>query len=78
MAGTKRSLQGDINIILNGLVRDGVIAGFSTNLGENSPNECPKITVVPSTATNPKIVKLAVRTALQQFLREVAVTVKAG
>ena len=77
MGSSNRSVRGDVNVILNGLVRDGVIAGFSTNFGEN-PKERAKVVVVAGSATNPKVVKLAVRTALQRFSLDVVVSVKPG
>jgi hypothetical protein len=40
-----RSLRGDISVILNPMVRDGLIAGFRTNLYEGKPPEEVVITV---------------------------------
>jgi hypothetical protein len=31
MARDQRSLRGDVNVALNGLIREGVIAAFETN-----------------------------------------------
>ncbi len=43
---SKGSLRGDINAILNPLVADGTIKGFSTNLYEKPLPEQPVVTVL--------------------------------
>jgi hypothetical protein len=40
-----RSLRGDISVILNPMVRDGLIAGFRTNLYDRKPPEEVMVTV---------------------------------
>ena len=73
----KGSIRGDVNAILNDLVRRGVIAGFQTNFDDKTTGRVA-ITVVARPDINPKVTRLAVRTALQQFFPQVRVTVKAG
>ena len=73
------SLRGDINAVLNGLVRDGVIAAFETSFEKLKPTKLPvRITVVAPSANSPEGVKHAVTTALNRFAKDVSVTVKAG
>ena len=71
------SLRGDVNAVLNGLVREGVTPGFQTNFDDKT-NDRITVTVVASGNTNPNVTRLAVRAALQQFAPQVRVTVKAG
>ena len=81
MAGRKRqgSFRGDMNAILNGLVREGVIAAFETSFEQLNATKLPvRITVVAPSANSPEAVKHAVITALNRFGDEVSVMVKAG
>ncbi len=41
----RRKLHGDINAILNPLVRDGLITGFQTNLQDREPEDEIVVTV---------------------------------
>ncbi len=59
-----RTLRGDINAILNTMVRDGVIAGFSTNLFSKPPPEQPVIRIFPKEGDDPARVEREVRKAL--------------
>jgi hypothetical protein len=72
-----RRIRGDINVILNRLVGEGVIAGFTTSFDDKSAGRVA-ISVVAGSATNPKVVRLAVRTELKRFLDQVTVVVKPG
>ena len=80
-------IRGDINAILNGLVRLGVISSFETSFsaddgvrrakGLASP-EPVTITVLTGTATNPDAAEIAVHEALERFSDQVEVILKAG
>lgn len=60
--------RGDVNVILNRLVRDGIIAGFQTSFDKLKPTtKCVGIAV-----------RVAVRDALGRFADQVQVTVKGG
>ncbi len=63
MAGgpTKR---GDVVAVLNGLLKDGRIAGFSTNLFEKPSPEKPMATVLNRRGDDPKAVEQEVLQAL--------------
>ena len=68
-----------MNVILNGLVREGVIAGFETSFEKLKATKKPvRITIVATSANSPESVKHAVATALDRFAQDVSVTVKAG
>ena len=45
-------IHGDVNLILNGLIREGVIAGFQTDVEDKTTGRIA-ITVVASNAVNP-------------------------
>ena len=38
-------IRGKVNIVLNGMVREGVIAGFRTNFGVDSEFGAPVVTI---------------------------------
>ena len=74
-----RRLSGDVNAILNVLIRDGVIAAFEAKQDSTSALvRRLRIFVVPSSATDPIAAKRAVMTALERFSGSVSVRVKAG
>ena len=77
MAG-KRSVRGEMNVILNRLTREGVIARFE--IKQDSPLALVsrlRICVVPGAAANPDAAKRAVISALGRFSEQVSVRVKA-
>ena len=78
MPNRQGTLRGNLNLILNGLIRDGVIASFETSFGEKASTKPVRITVVAPSANSPEAVKHAVTTALNRFAKDVSVTVKAG
>ena len=59
-----RTLRGNINALLNPMVRDGVIAGFSTNLFGKPPPDQPVIRIFPKEGDDPSQVEREVREAL--------------
>ena len=74
-----RRFRGDVNIILNRLVREGVIAAFQTRL--DSPFALVRrlhVFVVPGSAMDPTAAKRAVMRALEDCSDLVSVRVKAG
>jgi hypothetical protein len=72
------ALRGDINKVLNGLVREGVISAFQTNFDGPSEAFGVHVIVTPTTATNREAVRNTVAQALGALAREVTVTVKPG
>ena len=79
MAPTRQFNQGDVSVILNGLVRDGVIAGFETSFSKDDPRtRRVRIEVTVDSATAPDAAKRAVEHALDRFSVMVSATVKAG
>jgi hypothetical protein len=77
MAKRDNYLRGDVNVILNKLVQDGIIVGFSTNFDKRSTAQ-PEVTVVAGTAMDHKRVEDAVCRALEPVPETIIVTVKAG
>ena len=59
-----RTLRGDINAILNTMVRDGAIAGFSTNFFSKPSPEQTVIRIFPKEGDDLIQVERAVRQAL--------------
>jgi hypothetical protein len=59
-----RTLRGNINAILNPMIRDGAIAGFSTNLSSKPPSGQPVIRIFPKEGDDPARVEREVREAL--------------
>ena len=47
-----RSVRGDVNVILNGMIRDGVITSFETNLGTPSEAFAPHVRVAANLVTD--------------------------
>jgi len=72
-----RSLRGDVNAILNKLVRDGMIVGFRTNFDLRTPAE-PELTVFAGAALDHERVEEVVCEALEALPETIIVTVKAG
>ena len=70
-------IRGDVNVILNRLVREGVIAGFQTSFDDRTTGVA-SVTVVVGSAVNPEAALSAVRAALDRFAGQVHVTLKAG
>src|SRR4051812_22816152 len=62
-----RRIRGDVNVVLNRLVRDGVIADFQTTFDEESHRRRVRIAIVPGAATNPELVRSTVKVALERF-----------
>lgn len=48
MSGLPKS-RGSINVVLNRLVREGVITGFKTNFGDKDGADHPRVTVTAAT-----------------------------
>ncbi len=59
-----RTLRGNINAILNPMVRDGAIAGFSTNFFSKPSPEQTVIRIFPKEGDDPSLVERGVREAL--------------
>ena len=72
-------MRGDVNAILNRLMREGVIAAFDTKQDSNyALARRLRVFVVPGSATDPDAAKRTVMTALEGFSDQVSVRVKAG
>ena len=79
MASGSQRVRGDVNANLNGLVRQGVIAGFETSFGSKANvTKAVHIALTLDSATAPDAAKRAVIHALDRFSDIVRVTVKAG
>lgn len=78
MADKQRSIRGDVNVILNGLIGEGVIAAFETNFDDLEAAGRVRITVVPPDADDPQAAAAAATSALGRFADRVSVTVKTG
>jgi hypothetical protein len=68
-----------VNVILNGLVRQGVIAGFTTGFERRADMTKPvHVAVTLDSATSPDAAERAVMHALARFSSRIRVTLKAG
>jgi hypothetical protein len=74
----KRYFRGNLNVVLNGLVRDGVIVGFQTANFESGATGDPEVTVLAGTTVDHEVVRNAVCKALEPVSETLIVTVKAG
>jgi hypothetical protein len=57
-------IRGKVNVVLNGLVREGVIAGFRTTFGAEGEFGAPVVTITVSDGQSPGEVKARVMDAL--------------
>ena len=74
-----RYIRGSINAVLNGLVRDGVVCGFTTDFGPHKPaSEKVQITVGAGSAMDHVSVHKTVTEALDRFADVLSVRVTAG
>ena len=71
------TLRGDVNAILNRLVREGVISAFQTNFGTPAEAYGVHVIVTPASVTDREAVRRAVAQALDSLSEQVTVTVKA-
>jgi hypothetical protein len=71
------TLRGDVNAILNGLVREGVISAFQTNFGTPAEAFGVHIIITPASATDREGVRRTVLAALDGLSEQVTITVKA-
>jgi len=71
------TLRGDVNAILNRLVREGVISAFQTNFGTPSEAFGVHIIITPPSATDREAVRRTVGQALDGLSEQVTITVKA-
>jgi len=71
------TLRGDVNAILNRLVREGVISAFQTNFGTPAEAYGVHIIITPGSATDRDGVRRAVAAALDGLSEQVTITVKA-
>ncbi len=70
-----RSLRGDINAILNRLVSDGAIKGFSTNLFEKPVPEQPLATIAVHRREDAEVAYRKVTQALEPLSQHIIVSV---
>jgi hypothetical protein len=71
------TLRGDVNAILNRLVRDDVISAFQTNFGTPAEAYGVHIIITPGSAMDRDGVRRAVTRALDGLSEQVTITVKA-
>jgi hypothetical protein len=74
----RRSVRGDVNVILNRLVREGMIASFETSFNDREATGRARVTITPASTVDPEAVKRTVAAALEPFSGAITVTVKAG
>ena len=75
MTGVQK-IRGKVNVVLNGLIRDGVIAGFRTNFGRDDEPGAPLITVTTPEGGSPDDVKVRVMDVLVDVVVGVRVEVE--
>ena len=73
MPGIPR-IRGKINVVLNGLVRTGVIAGFRTNFGDPDGAHTPLVSVTAIEGQSPEDARVAVMNALMTVAIGIDVT----
>ena len=71
----RRYIRGDVNIILNSLKANGVIAGFRTTFGQAAEGGVVGVTIIPGAAVDPNVALQSVRNALEAFKNEIIITV---
>ena len=71
-------IRGKVNVVLNGLIREGVIAGFRTNFGRDGEPGAPLITVTTPEGGSPDGVKVRVMDALADVVVGIGVEVEPG
>lgn len=71
------TLRGDVNAILNRLVREGVISAFQTNFGTPAEAYGVHVIITPGSATDGERVRRTVSQALENLSEQVTITVKA-
>lgn len=71
------TLRGDVNAILNRLVREGVISAFQTNFGTPPEAFGVHIIITPPSASDREAVRRTVGQALDGLSEQVTITVKA-
>lgn len=77
MPGVPR-IRGRINLVLNGLVRAGVIAGFRTSFGTDNGPGAPVVTVTAPGGGSPDDVRALVTDALADVAAGIDVVVEPG
>jgi hypothetical protein len=74
----RRSVRGDVNVILNRLVREGMIASFETSFDDRESTGRARVIITPASTVDREAVKRTVTAALKRFSGAITVTVKAG
>ena len=74
----RRSIRGDVNVILNRLVREGMIAAFDTSFGDREATGRVRVVITPASTVDRDAVERTVTAALEQFSGAITVTMKAG
>ena len=71
-----RTIRGKVNVVLNGLVREGVITGFRTNFDAPEGISGPVVTVTVPASRSPEDVRVRVMDALMDVAIGINVTVE--
>jgi hypothetical protein len=71
-----RKIRGNLNIVLNRLVRDGVIADFRTNFGDEDKSGTPLVTVTAPPGQDLAAVQSLVLNALTEVAIGIDVAVE--
>ena len=77
MSGTQK-VRSKVNVVLNRLVREGIISGFRTNFDFPDGPHTPQVTVSVSGERSPEAARLLVVDALAEVVVGVDVTVARG
>ncbi len=75
MPGTQK-VRGKVNVVMNRLVREGIIAGFKTNFGYDNETTSPQVTVTALEGRSPEEVRALVVDALTETAISIDVTVE--
>ncbi len=71
-------IRGKVNIVLNGLVREGVIAGFRTTFDVEGEFGAPVVTITVPEGQSPDEVKARVMEALAEAAVGIDIVVEPG
>ena len=75
MPGTQK-VRGKVNVVLNRLVREGVISGFKTNFDDQGGNASPHVTVAVPEGRSLEEVRALVVNAVMEAAIGINVTVE--
>ena len=71
----RRYVRGEVNVVLNGLIANGVIAAFGTTFGAAEQDGAVQVTITPGRSVDAHVALRSVRSALEAFKDRVIITV---